>query len=100
MYLKRITVKNVKCFSNLELDFAPRGKPRLWTAILGRNALGKSTLLQSIAAALAGPWSVRELMPVAEGWVRTGHSYGEIETELFGQMGMRKHHIGLRRRHM
>ncbi len=82
MYLKKVTLQNVKCFSQLELDFAPGGRPRLWTAILGQNGLGKSTLLQAIGAALAGPGAIRELLPVAEGWVRTGHPYGEIEAEL------------------
>ncbi len=56
--------------------------PRLWTAILGQNGLGKSTLLQAIGVALAGPWAVRELLPVAEGWVRFGEPYGEIDAIL------------------
>jgi energy-coupling factor transporter ATP-binding protein EcfA2 len=72
MYLKRVVLRNIKCFSELELDFAPNSQPRKWTAILGDNGLGKSTLLQAIGAALAGPGAIRELLPVAEGWVRSG----------------------------
>src|SRR4051812_9605758 len=82
MYLKRIAVKNIKCFENLELDFGEPGPIRRWTALLGQNGLGKSTLLQAIAATLAGPAAVRELLPVAEGWVRQGSPYGTIDTDL------------------
>ena len=82
MYLKRLLLRNIKCFRELELDFAPSGQPRLWTAVMGQNGLGKSTLLQAIGIALAGPGAMRELLPIAEGWVRSGCAYGEIEAEL------------------
>ncbi len=82
MYLRKIRLKNIKCFSELELDFITQDVPRLWTAILGQNGLGKSTLLQAIGIALAGPGAMRELLPIAEGWVRSGQAYGEIEAEL------------------
>jgi hypothetical protein len=59
----------------------------MWTALLGENGLGKSTLLQAIGVALAGPAAVRELLPVAEGWVRRGEPYGEIEAELLWTEG-------------
>lgn len=87
MNLKRVVLRNIKCFSELDLDFAPNGHPRKWTAILGQNGLGKSTLLQAIGAALAGPGAIRELLPVAEGWVRSGQPYGEIEAELLWTEG-------------
>jgi len=82
MYLKKIRLKNIKCFSDITLDFSPEGQPRLWTVILGQNGLGKSTLLQAIGIVLAGPIAIRELLPVAEGWVKRDCPYGEIEAEL------------------
>lgn len=82
MYLRRIVLQNIKCFTEFELDFTEGGDVRLWTALLGRNGLGKSTLLQAIGVVLAGPVAVRELLPVAEGWVREGQPYGEIKAEL------------------
>lgn len=83
MYLKRIVLKNVKCFANIAIDFATgEGEVRRWTALLGQNGLGKSTLLQAMAVALAGPGATRELVPVAEGWVRQDRPYGEIEAVL------------------
>ncbi len=88
MYLRKIILKNIKCFANFDLDFAAGKKDvRMWTALLGQNGLGKSTLLQAIGVALAGPAAVRELLPVAEGWVRRGESYGEIEAELLWTEG-------------
>jgi len=87
MYLKKVALRNIKCFADFELDFAPGGNPRLWTAILGHNGLGKSTLLQAIGVALAGPGAIRELLPVAEGWVSRGSVHGEIEAELLWTEG-------------
>ncbi len=82
MYLRKIVLKNIKCFADFRLDFTKNGEARKWTVLLGRNGLGKSTLLQAIGVALAGPSAMRELLPVAEGWVRRGEPYGEIEAEL------------------
>jgi hypothetical protein len=87
MYLKKITLKNIKCFANLTLGFTLGAGVRPWTALLGQNGLGKSTLLQAIGVTLAGPTAVRELLPVAEGWVRRGQPYGEIEAELLWTEG-------------
>ncbi len=87
MYLKRLTLKNIKCFHELSIDFTEKNQARLWTTLFGENGLGKSTLLQAIGAVLAGPSAVRELLPVAEGWVRQGDPYGEIEAELLWTEG-------------
>ena len=78
MFLKRITLRNIKCFEDLTLDFGRGDGVRHWTTIFGMNGLGKSTLLQAMGVALAGPSAVRELMPVADGWARQGCPYGEI----------------------
>jgi hypothetical protein len=87
MYLRKIALKNIKCFANFELDFTAGKSVRPWTALLGQNGLGKSTLLQAIGVTLSGPAAVRELLPVAEGWVRRGEPYGEIEAELLWTEG-------------
>lgn len=91
MYLREVHLRNVKCFENVDLDFSEKGagrdEVRRWTALLGENGLGKSTLLQAMAIPLAGPGAARELMPVAEGWVRQGKEYGEIESQLVWHEG-------------
>jgi hypothetical protein len=88
MYLREITLKNIKCFSELKLNFGTEGGGvRRWTALLGQNGVGKSTLLQAIAVPLAGPGATRELLPIAEGWVRQGEHYGEIDSVLLWTAG-------------
>jgi len=87
MYLKKIVLKNIKCFKELTLDFAKDFEPPLWKVLLGQNGLGKSTLLQAMGIVLAGPEAMRELLPVAEGWVRQGQAYGEIEANLIWTPG-------------
>jgi len=87
MYLKKITLRNIKCFKKVEIDFMAGDNIRKWTTLFGRNGLGKSTLLQAIGAVLAGPSALRELLPVAAGWVRQNQPYGEIEAEIFGSGG-------------
>lgn len=82
MYLKKIRLKNIKCFGDLEIDFSSGDDLRLWTTLFGKNGLGKSTLLQAMGAALAGPSAMHELLPYAEGWVRKDAPYGEIYAEL------------------
>src|SRR2546426_2621656 len=87
MYLKKIRLNNIKCFGDLEIDFSKDNSVRLWTTLFGKNGLGKSTLLQAIGTVLAGPSAVRELIPVAEGWVRKGADYGEIYAEILWNEG-------------
>jgi hypothetical protein len=88
MYLRKAVIKNIKCFTHLEIEFLNReGEANMWTTLFGRNGLGKSTLLQAIGIALAGPAAVRELLPVAENWVRAGEPYGEITAEFMWTEG-------------
>lgn len=87
MYLKKIRLKNIKCFTDLVLDFSQGDSVCLWTTLFAKNGLGKSTLLQAIGAVLAGPSAVRELLPVPEGWVRKGADYGEIYAEILWSEG-------------
>jgi predicted ATPase len=94
MYLQEITLRNIKCFENLTLDFAQTlhlpsdaATVRRWTTLFGMNGLGKSTLLQAMGIVLAGPSAVKDLLSVADGWVRKGCDYGEIEAKLLWTEG-------------
>jgi len=84
MYLKEIALKNIKCFADFRLEFtrSEGNDVRLWTALLGQNGLGKSTLLQAIAVALAGPEVTKLLLPRPEGWVRVGEEQGIVEATI------------------
>lgn len=88
MYLSEITIRNIKCFREIKLEFTEgAGAIRHWTTLLGENGLGKSTLLQAMAVPLAGPGAMRELLPIAERWVRREEPYGSIEAELLWHPG-------------
>ncbi len=85
MYLKQIEIKNMKCFTDFNLDFTSEEEEsgvRRWTVLLGENGVGKSALLQAIASALAGPFAMRQLLAFPGTWVRFGETYGEIKAEL------------------
>ncbi len=87
MYLKSIRLRNVKCFTDATVDFTSGDSVRQWTTFFGRNGLGKSTLLQAIGAVLAGPSAVRELLPIADAWVKKGQPWGEITAEIMSTEG-------------
>lgn len=56
MKIRRLHVQNMKLLRDFRLDFIDpsTGQPRSWTVLVGRNARGKSTILQAIALAAAG----------------------------------------------
>lgn len=88
MHLRKIIIKNIKSFTHFELNFMKnKDEVNKWTTLFGHNGLGKSTLLQAIGVTLAGPSAIRELVPVAENWVRRGQPYGEMIAELIGTEG-------------
>jgi hypothetical protein len=61
MYLRKLTVKNLKRLRDFRLDFLFEGKPRMWTVLIGENGTAKTTLLQAIALAGAGSKQVNTL---------------------------------------
>ena len=48
MYLKKLNIKNFRCFKDYEVEFAPRV-----TVLFGKNGAGKSTLIHAIHKALS-----------------------------------------------
>lgn len=81
MYLRKFSLKNVKCFGDAEMELAiPGSSGGAWNVILGGNATGKTTLLQAMAAVLVGPAAAQQLLKPA-GWVRHGQDKGEFAAE-------------------
>ena len=79
MYVKRLEIKNIKCFNSLSLNFSSTGDVTNLGLMLGDNGLGKTTILRSIAMSLCGTTS---LLDEIEGqWLRTGERRGEIRLE-------------------
>jgi predicted ATPase len=62
-YFMSLSLENVKCFKeNQTLDFSDRdGRPAQWTVILGETGVGKTTVLQSLAALQPAQLVQREL---------------------------------------
>ena len=82
MYLKRLTLKNIKCFADATLSLPGEGGYAGWNVLLGVNSTGKSTVLQAAALALLGPVSGGRLLQQPASWVRQGQPFGEIEAEI------------------
>jgi len=79
MYIKKIVLKNIRCFEDLEIEFDLSGKTPPWTVIVGDNATGKSTLLRSIALGLCDEASAAGLLKESDsGHVRFGEKEGKI----------------------
>ena len=86
MYLKRLTLDNVRGFHHLDFTFGGgggngNGCAGLWV-ITGDNASGKTSLLKAIAASLVGPPNIHALQPTFRGWIRHGADEASLTSEL------------------
>jgi hypothetical protein len=82
MYLKKLTVKQLKCFDSLEIDFpGENGDYSGWIVLLGGNGTGKSTLLQAMALALLGDVATHQLI-MPRGQVRQGADHALVTAEI------------------
>jgi hypothetical protein len=83
MFIKQITLKNIRGFSELNFDLARRGdKFAGWTVFTGDNGSGKSTLLKAIAVGLVGKDVSRSLQPSFYRWIRDGAAQEESSIQL------------------
>jgi tRNA A37 threonylcarbamoyladenosine biosynthesis protein TsaE len=88
MWLKSMSLQNIKCFKDVELIFSKEqnmrseAKPHHWITLLGENGVGKSSLLQCIALLLAGPEAAKELLPRPAGWIRDPSTPGKLTAHI------------------
>jgi hypothetical protein len=60
--VRHLRIQNLKLLRDFELSFVDaKGKPRMWTVIIGENGTGKTSILQAIAMAAAGQLQVNTL---------------------------------------
>ena len=83
MYISRIRLKNIRCIDDLEIDLKSRLATNNSLLILGNNAVGKSTILKSIAIGLCDSSSASGLVSDMYGnLIKNGNSTGLIEIYL------------------
>lgn len=70
MYIKKLTLKNIKSFKDVTFDFTrPDGSLAGWTVFVGGNGSGKTTVLRAIALALMGPRGGEVILGRNQGWI-------------------------------
>jgi len=66
IYIRSITIANLKLIRNLEMSFTRDAGPRMWTVLVGENGLCKTSILQAIALTALGADSAnafQEIIP-------------------------------------
>lgn len=89
MYLKRLSLADIKCFDRIEIVFSHAAdgeddRQANWNVIIGDNGQGKTTLLQAAAACLVDEATASNLLRL-DGWVRhsdAGPRVGTLEVEI------------------
>ena len=82
MWVEEITLENIKCFSKVTIRLSESSVKCKWVTLLSENGSGKSTVLQALALALAGPEAASQLMPRPVGWLRDEHLPGKISVRI------------------
>lgn len=84
-FIERVEIRNIASISRLDIDLSTstsEGAPCL--AVLGSNGVGKSTVLKSIALALAGPKHRLATGVKARDLIRHGQKQGRVTVFLSG----------------
>jgi predicted ATP-binding protein involved in virulence len=88
MFLKKISLSNFKCLSDIEISFENSSSSnRKWTIILGENGTGKSNLLKAVALVTSGSNALGELLGNSDEWIRIGENACSIHAVLSTKKG-------------
>jgi predicted ATPase len=90
MFLRRLTLTNVRSIKSLELDFSANDDPskiRQWTLLLAENGTGKSAVLRTIGLLLAGGDGLLKMMTDIDGWIRNGAKQALMEAVIETEKG-------------
>ena len=73
MFISKITLRQIRCFEEFEIDLRTPDGVRKWAVVFGDNGVGKTTLLRSIAIGLCDATSAAGLIRELYGqWMRKG----------------------------
>ena len=81
MYLKKLSLRNIRALREVDLDFA-RGTEAGWHVILGPNGSGKSSLIRSIALLLMGEKEAYASRSPLKGWISQTATQASISASL------------------
>ncbi len=88
MFLKKLSLLNFKCLSNIELSFEKtKTENRKWTLILGENGTGKSNILKAIALVTSGSNALGELLGNTDSWIKNNESECIIKADFETKKG-------------
>ncbi len=80
LIIESIDLSNIRCFKHVFIDFKVNDDPNYWMMTLGDNAVGKSTLLKSIALGLCNESDAVALIKEMSGdFLREGSKEGYIK---------------------
>lgn len=83
MYIRGVTIRNVRGFKEVDLDFTrPDGSLAGWTVLAGRNGSGKSSLLRLMALTVYGTVQTAQLHGNIGSWLREGATEGSSSVSL------------------
>lgn len=101
MYVRRLTINNIRSIDAFDFQLA-QNETAGWHVILGSNGAGKSSVIRSLALALAGPREAVALRQDWSTWVRSGVSKGSIRlqvdcdpVDVFTGTGRRTQSVGI-----
>ncbi|PMZ85270.1 MULTISPECIES: AAA family ATPase [unclassified Pseudomonas] len=80
MYIRRLNITNIRSIKNFDLRFSA-GEAAGWHVILGANGSGKSSVVRSLALALAGPKEAVALRQNWNTWQRNGAPGSKIQLQ-------------------
>ena len=81
MYIRHLSIANIRSIESFDIRFG-QAEFAGWHVILGANGAGKSTVVRSLALALAGPKEAAALRQDWSTWARFGDRDGAIGLEV------------------
>jgi predicted ATP-binding protein involved in virulence/nucleoside phosphorylase len=84
-FISKIELFNIRCFNKLDINIFNKGHSCSWIMLLGDNAIGKSTILKSIALGLCNESDAAALIKASEmqgDFIRKGTTEGYIKITL------------------